>query len=93
MTPEKKKKVNRWILVFGGLALIAGFFPGWLAYQWGIVIFVFCLVAAGIIKIVVPEPEPQEHLPTGESHVDKVMKTGDGAELDETQEAEEASEE
>ena len=74
MTPEKKKKISRVVLIFGALVLAAGFFPGWLAYQWGIVIFVFCLVAAGIIKIIIPEPDPAEPEPTGESHVEKVLQ-------------------
>lgn len=74
MTRERKKRLNRWILGFGGLALIAGFIPGLLPWQLGIVLFVFCLVAVGIITIIIPEPEPQEHQPTGESHVDQVLQ-------------------
>lgn len=91
MSPEKKKKVNRGILAFGILVVAIAFFSGWLAYQWGIVIFVFCLVAMGIIKIVVPEPEPEpeEPLPAGESYVDKVMKTAESGEQDETKESSE----
>lgn len=87
MTPEKKKRISRWVVGSGVLALIVGFFPGWIAYQWGIVVFVFCLVATGIVRIIIPEPEPEEHLPNGESHVGKVLKTEDEEQKEKTDKA------
>ncbi|MCL5435708.1 MAG: hypothetical protein M1275_01345 [Patescibacteria group bacterium] len=76
MSSKQKKRFSRWSIGLGALALIIGFFPGWLPWQLGIVIFVFCLVAAGIVHIIIPEPDPLENQPNGESHVDKVLTTG-----------------
>ncbi len=62
--PEKKKKYSRIALVVGAIFLILGLFPGIIVWQLGLVVFIFSLVAAGVITIAIdstdPEPSDEE---------------------------------
>ncbi len=57
-SPKKKKRINTITLIIGVLVMILGFVPGFLPYQWGMVIFVFSLVVVGIVTVILPEPDP-----------------------------------
>lgn len=73
--PNTKKTIVRVIVGVGFVLMMLGFFTDIIAYQWGIVIFVFSFVIAGIVRIIVGEPE-QPHVPEPEdSHIDKVLKS------------------
>lgn len=76
LTPERKKKINSYILAVGSILLILGIIPGLLSIQWGIVFFVFSLVAAGIVKVIIPEPDPSA-APEGDGHLEKILKSGE----------------
>ena len=58
MKPEIKKKVNTVLIAIALIVLILGLVPGFISYKTGLVAFVFLLVAAGIVKVSIPEPEP-----------------------------------
>jgi uncharacterized membrane protein len=75
MTRQQKKRLSRLIVGFGLIALIIGFFPGWLPWQLGVVILIFCFVAVGIIYIIIDEPEPGEkHEIKNENAIEEVLK-------------------
>lgn len=77
LSSSQKKKLNRLIYALGIIALITGFIPGWLSFQWGLVLFIFSLVLAGIVKIIIPDPENPEKAPASISHVEQVLKKAD----------------
>jgi len=77
MSPEKKKKINRVVVGIGLIFLVLGFLPGFISYQWGIILFVFSLVIAGIIKVIIPEPESETNVPSEGDEVEKLLKSGE----------------
>ncbi|MDP2933534.1 MAG: DUF3784 domain-containing protein, partial [bacterium] len=77
MSPEKKKKINRVVVGIGLVFLVLGFLPGFISYQWGIILFVFSLVIYGIIKVIIPEPEPEINVPSEGEGVEKLLKSGE----------------
>lgn len=77
MSPEKKKKINRVVIGLGLIFLVLGFLPGFISYQWGIVLFVFSLIIAGVIMVIIPEPEPEAHVAPEGDEVERLLKADD----------------
>jgi len=75
MSPEKKKKINRVVIGLGLIFLVLGFLPGFISYQWGMVLFVFSLIIAGVIMVIIPEPEPEGHVPSEGGEVEELLKS------------------
>lgn len=70
MPVEKRKKIARVIMFIGLIFLILGIMPGFLTFQLGTVLFVFSLVAGGLVMVAVPDPDPQinDHSEEGENN-------------------------